>query len=241
MAGHPVRRCLPAIAFLIAFATVIQPAAGREYVAPQQQVAVVLTNQTVRTGPNGTAVELLRAHRPITGEQTVLPVLAQHLSHSGHLWLRVRLPGRTFGEPRPPATAWIRADKTLLRTTAWHLVVNIGARQLTVYKNGHPVRDFSAIVGKPSTPTPTGQYFVEEDVRLPSTEPGAPFALATSDRSRVLQEYDGGPGQIAIHGLENLGGQIGTAESHGCVRLTNQDITWLAARAGPGTPVTIRQ
>ena len=68
---------------------------------------------------------------------------------------------------------------------------------------------------------------------------GAPFALALSARSNVLQEFDGGPGQIAIHGLENLGGTLGTAVSHGCIRLGLQAITWLVQRIAPGTPVTI--
>jgi lipoprotein-anchoring transpeptidase ErfK/SrfK len=101
------------------------------------------------------------------------------------------------------------------------------------------LRTYPAIVGKPSTPTPTGQFFVEESVRLPADQPGGPFALATSDRSNVLQEFDGGPGQIAIHGLDNLGGQLGTAESHGCIRLADSAITWLVHRIGPGAPVTI--
>ena len=32
---------------------------------------------------------------------------------------------------------------------------------------------------------------------------------------------------------------LGHAESHGCVRLATSSIEWLAARIGPGTPVTI--
>ncbi|MGI8439918.1 MAG: L,D-transpeptidase [Thermoleophilaceae bacterium] len=55
----------------------------------------------------------------------------------------------------------------------------------------------------------------------------------------MLQEYDGGPGQIALHGLDNVGGQLGTAVSHGCIRLANSDVTWLAARIEPGVPVTV--
>ncbi len=74
---------------------------------------------------------------------------------------------------------------------------------------------------------------------MPSDSAGAPFALALSARSNVLQEFEGGPGQIAIHGIENLGGTLGTAESHGCIRLDTQAITWLANRIAPGTPVTI--
>lgn len=92
---------------------------------------------------------------------------------------------------------------------------------------------------KPSTPTPRGEFFVEEAVQLPDNEVGAPFTLALSARSSVLQEFAGGPGQIALHGVANIGGVLGTAVSHGCVRLDTRAIGWLVARVGPGTPVTI--
>ena len=70
-------------------------------------------------------------------------------------------------------------------------------------------------------------------------EPGGPFALALSARSNALQEFEGGPGQIALHGRDNLGGVLGAAESHGCMRLATASIDWLAERIGPGVPVTI--
>jgi len=54
-----------------------------------------------------------------------------------------------------------------------------------------------------------------------------------------LQEFEGGPGQIAIHGRDDLGGTLGAAESHGCIRLATASIDWLSTRIGPGTPVTI--
>jgi lipoprotein-anchoring transpeptidase ErfK/SrfK len=95
------------------------------------------------------------------------------------------------------------------------------------------------VVGKPSTPTPTGEFFVEETVQMSGGEAGGPFALALSARSNALQEFEGGPGQIALHGRNNLGGTLGTAASHGCIRVNTASIDWLAARIGPGTPVTI--
>ena len=144
------------------------------------------------------------------------------------------LPGRPNG-----SRGWITQRGTLMATTIWHLVVRLATRQVLVYERGRLVRRFTAIVGKPSTPTPQGQFFVEENIRLPAAAAGAPFALALSARSDALREFDGGPGQIAIHGLDNLGGTLGTAVSHGCVRLGTQAITWLAYRIAPGTPITI--
>jgi L,D-transpeptidase catalytic domain len=84
-----------------------------------------------------------------------------------------------------------------------------------------------------------GTIGVEESIRLPAGAVGAPFALALNARSTVLQEFVGGPGQIALHGLTNVGGTLGTAASHGCVRLDNGAMSWLVRRVGPGAPVTI--
>ena len=176
----------------------------------------------------------IRAHRPITGEPTTLPVLAQTTSHDGQRWLKVMLPGRPNS-----STGWIKRAGTRQLATSWSILVNTARRRVWIYHHGQLARSFSAVVGKPSTPTPTGRFFVEETVILPPSEPGGPYALALSARSNVLQEFDGGPGQIAIHGRDGLGGTPGRAQSHGCVRLTTPDIDWLAARIAPGTPVTI--
>jgi lipoprotein-anchoring transpeptidase ErfK/SrfK len=170
----------------------------------------------------------------------VLPVLAHVTDRRGRSWLRVRLPGRSLGASPPPGIGWISARNTVRFSTGWHIFVSLAGRRVTVYYAGRLSASFVAIVGKPSTPTPTGDYFVEETVQLWSGQPGGPFALATSDRSNVLQEFDGGPGQIALHGLDNVGGQLGTAESHGCIRLADSSVSWLATRIGPGVPVTIR-
>ena len=80
---------------------------------------------------------------------------------------------------------------------------------------------------------------MEETVALTPGQIGAPYALALSARSYTLQEFAGGPGQIAVHGVWNVGGTMGTAASHGCLRLDTAAITWLGERIGPGVPVTI--
>jgi lipoprotein-anchoring transpeptidase ErfK/SrfK len=144
------------------------------------------------------------------------------------------LPGRPDG-----STGWIAQSGTRELVTGWRIAVDLAARRLSVYHDGRTVRTFQAVVGKPSTPTPTGQFFVEETVQMPAGHPGGPFALALSARSNVLQQFEGGPGQIAIHGRADLGGTLGAAESHGCVRLATASIDWLAARIDPGTPVQI--
>jgi lipoprotein-anchoring transpeptidase ErfK/SrfK len=204
-------------------------------VRPVQELAALHRAHNVFSAPHvhQPRVSTVLASRPLTGAQTVLPVTGRRTVDRVH-WLRVLLPGRPNGRK-----GWIAQSGTVLMQTKWHVVVRTASRRVVVYRDGHVARSFGAVVGKPSTPTPHGRFFVEESVRMLPGSAGAPFALALSARSDVLQEFEGGPGQIAIHGVANLGGTPGTAVSHGCVRLANQNVTWMAARIGPGVPVTI--
>jgi lipoprotein-anchoring transpeptidase ErfK/SrfK len=232
------RTALPFVLVLVVAVqlTAASPSRADASVAKRsQELALLLDAHVARRAPSEQArnLEIVRALRPLTGERTALPVL-EHKTVAGTGWLRVMLPGRPNGH-----TGWIKQDATASVATPWRIVVSSARRLVTVYRSGRVIRVFSAVVGKPSTPTPRGEFFVEEDVQLRSGDVGAPYAIALSARSDVFQEFDGGPGQIALHGLANVGGVLGTAASHGCIRLDAAAMTWLVARIGPGVPVTI--
>lgn len=215
--------------------TFVVPAAAAP--APSSQPLVALLHAHVaRTGPSAQAgrIEAVASRRPLTRARTVLPVLGRASDRRGGSWLHVRLPGRPNSH-----RGWISTNRTRLTSTSWRVLVDLSARRLTVFRGDRARRHFRAIVGKPSTPTPRGSFFVEEALALSPYESGGPFALATSARSNVFQEFEGGPGQIGIHGTNNLTGALGTAASHGCIRLDTRAITWLARRIGAGTPLTI--
>jgi lipoprotein-anchoring transpeptidase ErfK/SrfK len=241
---HPKRAGLPTsivgVTLFAAAASCVPVAPARaagSRVAASQPLVLLMHDHVARTGPSTHArrIESVGARRPFTGVRTVLPLLGHALGRRGRPWLHVRLPGRPSGHK-----GWIPADRTVRTSTAWQISIDLSERRVTVYHHGRARHRFRAVVGKPSTPTPRGRFFIEEALALSSRDPGGPFALATSARSRVLQEFDGGPGQIAIHGTNNLSGALGTAASHGCVRLSTRAITWLAERIGSGVPLTIR-
>jgi lipoprotein-anchoring transpeptidase ErfK/SrfK len=149
-------------------------------------------------------------------------------------WLQVYLPERPN-----ESTGWISHTDVTLATDAEHIVVNLSARQVTLYRDGGQVFQASVAVGSPDSPTPTGHFFVTEVLQL--TDPGdayGPYALGLSGFSNTYYSFDGGPGQIAIHGT-NQPQVIGGYASHGCVRLTNPEITALATQVPGGTPVDI--
>jgi lipoprotein-anchoring transpeptidase ErfK/SrfK len=241
--AKPLRPAAVARLLLVALTLVTATQAGAASAHPTsaeaastQQLAALLSAHEAYSAASLSSrrLGLVQATRPLTGEQTVLPVVGQAAGHTGHGWLDVNLPGRPNGH-----TGWIQQSGTRTEATPWRLVVDTATRQVSVYQNNRRVRTFIAIVGKPSTPTPRGHFFVEEAIQLPADAVGAPYALALSARSDALQTFDGGPGQIALHGLDNVGGTLGTAASHGCIRLADATMRWLITRIGPGVPVSI--
>jgi len=215
---------------------VVPARAAGSTVPASQPLVVLLHDHFARTAPNARArrIETVAALRPLTRIRTVLPVLASATSRGGDTWLQVRLPGRPSGHK-----GWIPASQTRRTSTEWHITIDLSARWVTAHRDGRVERRFRAVVGAPSTPTPRGKFFVEEAVAISPVEAGGPFALATSAGSDVLQEFNGGPGQIAIHGTNGLYDALGTAASHGCIRLSTAAITWLARRIGAGVPLTV--
>jgi lipoprotein-anchoring transpeptidase ErfK/SrfK len=224
------------IAVAVGSALFTSSAAAAPRVAATRPLVVLGHDHIARAEPSahGRRIEVVAARRPLTRVRTVLPVLGYRSSGKARSWLRVRLPGRPNGR-----TGWISANRTRQTSTPWQLRIKLSARRLTVYRGGDVRRQFRVVIGKPSTPTPRGEFFIEEALALSSHEAGGPFALATSARSNVLQEFEGGPGQIGIHGTDNLSGAPGSAASHGCVRLRPRAITWLARRIGAGVPLTV--
>jgi lipoprotein-anchoring transpeptidase ErfK/SrfK len=237
MTRRPARsrhRSLTALLSVVVLGTVVSSAlaAPAPTVSPAQELVTVSRSQVAHSKPSASssAVGKVSGTTGITDAATVLPVVGIYKE-----WLLVRLPGRPNGR-----TGWIDQSATTARSvTPWHLVVDTTTRTVAAYRAGRELRVFKVVVGKPATPTPAGEFFVEERVTLGAAEVGAPYALALSARSNVLQEFAGGPGQVAIHGLQNVGGVPGTAVSHGCLRLETSALKWIVAHIGPGVPVTI--
>jgi lipoprotein-anchoring transpeptidase ErfK/SrfK len=152
--------------------------------------------------------------------------------------VQVLLPTRPNG-----STGWIARDKVLLGHTPYRLQLRLSTRRLTVFRSGRPVRRFRAVIGAPGTPTPRGLAAIYERNRQP--DPGGflgPWSLSLTALSNVLESFGGGPGRVAIHGREgaSLRDPLGSARSHGCIRIDSRAVTWLARHAPPGTPVEIR-
>ncbi len=169
-----------------------------------------------------------------------LLVLARPRGDDGRCWLLLRLPWRPNN-----AAGWVNADDVGLDRTPWRIEVSTAQRTLTLLRSGTPVRTVSVVVGKPTTPTPLGLFAIVWAVPWNPNDFLGSWVLELTAHSNVLQQFDGGDGTVGIHGRggSSLLDPLGSARSHGCVRLANDAIDSLVGTVGegelPGTPVQI--
>ena len=139
-------------------------------------------------------------------------------------------------------TGWIPRNDVTLTTTRYWIMVDKRARTVTIYRGGRPIHQYQAVIGKPATPTPDGLAAIYEIDPQPDPQGFlGPWALPLTIFSNVLYNFGGGPGRVAIHGRDgaSLNDPLGSARSHGCIRIDNAPIAWMATHLPQGTPVQI--
>jgi lipoprotein-anchoring transpeptidase ErfK/SrfK len=198
-------------------------------------VALAVKDINVRSRPRGgRIVALFPANLP-WGSPTPFLVEEARRTEAGETWVKVLLPRRPNG-----STGWVHGDAVRLTPVTDAVEIDLSSRTGRLLRNRRPVRTFQVAIGKSSTPTPTGRFFVTVKLRPPQIHVvyGA-WALGLSGYSDVLEQFGTGDGQIALHGT-NKPSDLGSAVSNGCVRMDNDTITHLAETLPLGAPVTIR-
>jgi L,D-transpeptidase catalytic domain len=159
----------------------------------------------------------------------------------GRCWIDLRLPWRP-----DDASGWLPAASLRLQPTRFRIAVSRRARTLTLYRAGKALRSVRVVVGKPATPTPSGMFSIIGAWRSAPNSFLGSWILALTAHSNVLRRFEGGDGTVAIHGRggASLLDPLGSALSHGCIRLANSAIDWLVREVGEanlaGTPVTVQ-
>jgi len=212
----------------------VQPIARRE-----ATIARIVASVLARSGPSRSAPVVWNVPTATgwSGQAQALLVLRSARDERGRRWIKLELPIRPNGR-----TGWIPADYAMLSRTGYWIDVSTGRRLVSVYRAGRLVRRFRAVVGAPGTPTPHGLFALWEKNPQPDVHGFlGPWSLPITALSKVLESFGGGPGRVAIHGRDGAGllTPLGSAASHGCIRVDNVDIAWLAARIPRGTPVQI--
>jgi lipoprotein-anchoring transpeptidase ErfK/SrfK len=189
----------------------------------------------VRTSPGGTVSGYLENPLP-SGAERVLLVTGR----AGD-WHEVLLPVRPNG-----SRGWVHNSEVTLSEHAFSIVVELGAHRITVFEGDGVLLSEPIGVGNDNTPTPGGLYYtkelielVDEAGRLYPNGPYGPFAFGLSGYSEVLHSFAGGDGTIGIHGT-NDPSSLGRDVTHGCIRMSNSAIRYLADLLPLGVPVEVR-
>jgi lipoprotein-anchoring transpeptidase ErfK/SrfK len=160
-------------------------------------------------------------------------VLSEWTDPAGGRWVKIRVPMRPNG-----TTGWVPRDAlrqyTVVRTL---LVVNRTTLRATLYKSGRKILQVPVGVGKASTKTPAGHFWIREKFRVRGAPVYGPYAMGTSAYAPTLTDWPGG-GVVGLHGT-NEPGLIPGRPSHGCIRLRNKDITRLYRLVPRGTPLHV--
>jgi hypothetical protein len=189
----------------------------------------------VRSEPRPGAKAIAQLHyNTEDGFPEVYLLLSQHVDSHGNAWVRLRVPGRPNGR-----TGWVPRDALgPFNVTRKSLLVNRRTLRATLFDKGKKVWSARIGVGKRSTPTPGGHYWIREKFRVRNAPFYGPYAIGTSAYAPRLTDWPNG-GVVGLHGT-SLPQLVPGRPSHGCIRVRNAGITKLYRRIGLGTPVWIR-
>ncbi|MDQ2983046.1 MAG: L,D-transpeptidase/peptidoglycan binding protein [Actinomycetota bacterium] len=129
----------------------------------------------------------------------------------------------------------------------WYITVERGAFQLRLWQNLHLIRTYRIAVGQVGLETPAGVYHVQNKAIDPAWHvPNSPWAGKLAGKvipggtaenplkARWLGIYNG----AGIHGTESTW-SLGSAASHGCIRMAIPDVIELYDFVPVQTPVYI--
>ena len=158
------------------------------------------------------------------GQPVWVPVV-HHRAERGRLLVPLGKRGRV-----------VPADLTAFRLQ-WRkilVVIDLSADRMVVRDGRRKLGSFPVGKGAPSTPTPTGRFFVTDRLRFGQGSPYAPFAVGLSAHVSQLPSSWMGGDQVAIH-FGGLG-----AVSHGCIHTGLDAIRMLERRVALGDLVVIK-
>jgi lipoprotein-anchoring transpeptidase ErfK/SrfK len=200
---------------------------------PVASWAPVVAPATARAGPAGPAVVAEVPARTPEGTTNIVLILGPAVRRAGQLWVRVRVPGLP-----DDVRGWM--PRTALGGyTAVHtrLVVDLAELTATLSRDGRRVFRAAVGVGAPATPTPSGDFYVRNQLHKYRSPFYGPVAFGTSARSAHASDWPAG-GFVGIHGTNRpdlIPGQV----SAGCIRMANRDIVRLARLMPVGIPVSV--
>ncbi len=125
------------------------------------------------------------------------------------------------------------------------VIVDLSDRRVYVYRGNQVIASYPTGIGKKGWETPTGSFKVNQKIvnpswRHPITDKVFPPGPDSPLGRRWIGFWSDGRNYIGFHGTPNYD-VVGTAVSHGCLRMRNVDVLMLYKQVSMGTPVKVRQ
>lgn len=124
------------------------------------------------------------------------------------------------------------------------LEIQLSRRQVVLYRGSTQVKTYPIAVGRQGWETPKGKFEVKQMLKNPSwINPLTGAKIQGGHPDNPLGSYwigfwTNGRNWIGFHGTPNPE-SVGTAASHGCIRMYNKDVEELFQQVQVGTPVTV--
>ena len=127
------------------------------------------------------------------------------------------------------------------------VTVSRAGKTARLFKRGKLVRSYRVAVGEPKYPTPMGRFSVQAMQvnpawNVPQSDWAGKLAGKTipsgDPRNPLKARWIGFNGSVGFHGTASVS-SLGTAASHGCVRMSVPDVIDLYESVQVGTPVLV--
>ena len=219
--------------------TLLARAPSRLLVRVQRGVYARAVNSRVLYG-----VRRLRASRGRDGRKLAKPaVLEDRIAAALRSWTAPRFLRAYTARVAP------RIGPRRLRAITGPIVtVSKADRRARLFNHLRQIRSYGVAVGQPAWPTPEGLFHVQSKTVDPAwSVPNSSWAGSQGGQTipggapgnPLRARWIGFAGGVGFHGTDNPG-SIGSAASHGCVRMYVRDVVRLYEWVHIGTPVYVR-
>jgi lipoprotein-anchoring transpeptidase ErfK/SrfK len=209
-------------------------AVGSSYVA-RPKVEGMITFLSAPDAASAPVAEIPNP-RPLDADPPIPVPLVLLVADQKPGWVQMYLPIRPNG-----STGWLPSDQVNLTVHPYRIEALLDDFTLRVLKNNEVIYETEIGVSRDNAPTPGGLYFTTELIKPPTSDSVyGVYAYGLSGFSETFDSFNGGAGQLGIHGT-NEPDKIGEKVSAGCIRLRNEDITYLVEtlKLPVGVPVDI--
>ncbi len=196
--------------------------------APSQKPTSPKPAEFVRSGSSTMERTQAEAGSPSTGASIATPSKPVTGNHNS---IPTAKPVVTVSNSKPPVQDVV------------NLVLKLNDKHVYVYKGDKFITKYPVAIGKKGWETPTGEWQVMEKIKNPAWTSFKNGKVIAAGRDNPLGErwigfWTDGQDVIGFHGTPDVK-SIGTAASHGCVRMRNKDVKALFPLVKVGTTVKV--